>query len=160
MSQSVQSRLRAMGNGDRVIVAGSIVLLVAILALPWIGASCSAPACGGLSAGISGAHGWGWLTLLALVAVIALFTVRELVPDAQLPELPLRDPQLYMVLGAVEALGVLLFWVEYHDSFISVLGVSVGLAVGWFVALAGAVLTIVGGYLASSEPGAPPPAVP
>jgi hypothetical protein len=70
----------------------------------------------------------------------------------------LSDGRLYMILGGVEVVTVILYWVAFDTE--SVVGVRFGL----FVALVGAAATLFGGYLKESEPvkvsgagAAPPP---
>jgi hypothetical protein len=138
---------------ELVIGGGSILLLVALF-LDWTSASCSGAYCNGSLSGASGFHGWGWLSFLALVGVAGLLAARRLVADrVELPELPASDSVLYMAGGALEIAGVLLFWVEYHDSFVStgagVQTFSYGLGFAWFLALLAGIVTLVGGYMAS-----------
>ncbi len=159
MSQSERIDLRQMVSrlspGERVIGAASVVVLLGLL-LNWISISCSGAFCGGAGGGASGFHGWGWLTFLALVGVAGLLVARRLLAGTvRLPDLPAPDPVLYMAGGALEILGCLLFWVEYHDAFVStggggVVSVSSGLGFGWFLALLGGVATVVGGYMANT----------
>ncbi|HEY2703890.1 MAG TPA: hypothetical protein VGL20_09390 [Candidatus Dormibacteraeota bacterium] len=162
-----------LSPGEMVIGAASLAVLVGLL-LDWQSASCSGLACGGLgSAGESGFHGWGWLTFIALIGVAGLLVARRfLAEQVTLPALPAPDAVLLMAGGGLQVLGVLLFWVEYHGNFGSlgtgVASYSVGLGLGWFVALVGGVATVAGGYLTmrNAQPVAaqpsfsPPPAAP
>ena len=160
MGQDVQSRLKALGNGERVVGVASVVILVGMF-LPWvsISGSCSGALCpGGIgnSAGVgNGFNNWGLLTFLALLAVIAYFVVRAFLRDSvQLPTMPLTGGQLYMVGGAVEVVGVLLFWLGHLSSFGSAtfgpVTLSTGLAIGWFFCLLGGAATIFGGFMQRS----------
>ncbi|MGH7748201.1 MAG: hypothetical protein ACREQ5_26105, partial [Candidatus Dormibacteria bacterium] len=100
---------------EKVLGAASVLLLVSLF-LNWLSFSCSGAFCGSAGAGASGFHGWGWLTFLALVGVAGLLVIRLFLSEAvTLPELPAADAVLYMAGGAIEVLGCLLFWVEYHD---------------------------------------------
>ena len=160
MGQDVQSRLMALGNGERVVGVASVVVLVGMF-LPWasVSSSCSGALCpGGLgsSAGVgNGFNNWGLLTFLGLLAVIAYLVVRAFLFDSvQLPTMPLTVGQLYMVGGAVEVVGVLLFWLGHLSSFTSATfgpyTLSTGLAIGWFVSLLGGAATIFGGFMQRS----------
>lgn len=146
------------------IAIGSVVLLVALF-LNWISVSCSGAFCGGAGGGADGFRGWGWLTFLALVGVAGLLVCRRfLAGTVKLPDLPATDAVLYMAGGALENLGCLLFWVEYHDNFASAgssfISVSSGLGFGWFVALVCGIVTVAGGVIANREPAPVAPAQP
>ncbi len=144
--------MRASSRGERALIGGSAAVLVAVLFLPWMSAACDGD-CSGFSFGgtLDGVRGWGLLTLLGLLAAIGLWAVRCYPDRVTMPRLPLRDAQIYMVAGAVEAAGVMLFWFEYHSGVSSFLSVSVRPTVGWFLALAGAAATVLGGWLLQSE---------
>jgi hypothetical protein len=155
----VKKLLSRLSQGEQVIAVASLVLLIALF-FDWLSFSCSGPYCGAAGAGATGFHGWGWLTFLALVAVAALLVIRRFLAEAvKLPELPAPDPVLYIGGGALEVVGCLLFWLEYHDSFGSagsgVVNYSFGLGFGWWVALAAGVATAVGGLLMQRAPEAP-----
>jgi hypothetical protein len=138
-----------MGRGERLVAGGSLALLVGLF-LYWISVSCSGPVCGfaGGGGGGGGFRGWGWLSFLALLCTVGLLVIRRLPREAiRLPELPAPDALLYTVLGGVEVAGCLLFWLEYHDVFVSVGGISIGLGLGWFISLLAGVATAAGGYL-------------
>jgi hypothetical protein len=154
-SQQQQIDLRQVVDrftrSEQIIAVASIVLLIDMFIGAWLHLSvdCSgipAQFCVGGGFFASGFNGWGWLTFLALLAVIVFFVVRKFLANSvALPELPLSDAQVYMVLGVVEVIGILLFWVEYH-------GNGVGFGWAWIVALIAAAATIVGGYLKQGEP--------
>lgn len=154
MSSQQQIDLRKVAErftrSEQIIAVASIVLLIDMFIGAWLHLSvdCSgipAQFCVGGGFFASGFNGWGWLTFLALLAVIAFFVIRKFLANSvAMPELPLSDAQVYMALGGVEVLGVLLFWVEYH-------GNGVGFGWAWVVALLAAAATIVGGYLKQSE---------
>jgi hypothetical protein len=154
-SADLRNRVSGLGRGERVAAAGSAGLLLGMF-LNWVTVSCDGPLCGmaGMGgAGGSGFHGFGWLSFLALIAAAGLLMVRAL-PDGtvRLPELPASDGVVITALGAAEAAGCLLFWLQYHDHFVSGGGISVGVGLGWFVALLAGVATAVGGQLMRSEP--------
>jgi hypothetical protein len=52
-----------------------------------------------------------------------------------------------MAMGGVEVAGCLLFWLEYHSAFISAGPISVGLGLGWPLAIVAGAATVTGGYL-------------
>src|SRR5260370_1253512 len=93
--------LRKLSGGDRVLVAGTAISLLGLL-LPWWddGAGSSA----------NGLHDWGWVSLVSLLLVATLFSVRNLVPEARRPELSVSDPAAYMIGGVVEMVGAVVFW--------------------------------------------------
>jgi hypothetical protein len=144
-------RWNEMHRSDQLIAAGSLVVLVSLF-LPWFGYDVSV---GGFSASgsVDGFHSWGWVTFLALLAVIGLYVVRNFASEAvKLPDLPFEDGVAYMGLAAIEALGALLFWAAYHGD--SIQGVGWGIKFGLIIALIGAVATGAGGYLKRTEPAA------
>ncbi len=175
MNQNFQSRLRALGTGERVVGVASLVVLIAMF-LPWVSlsGSCSGVFCagGGSTTAVgNGFNSWGLLTFLGLLAVIVYFVVRTFMRESvQLPSMPLSSGQLYMVGGALEVAGVLLFWLGHLSSFGSATfgpyTLSSGLAIGWFLGLLGGAATIFGGFAQRSSTPAltattpPPTAVP
>jgi hypothetical protein len=143
--------MRRSSRGERALIGGSIAVLLALF-LPWLSTSC-AGGCGGTDLGgsIDGVHGLGLVTLLGLLLVIGLWSVRSNPDRVRIPALPLTDPRIYMLCGALEVTGVVLCWLEYRSAASSFLTVTVHPSVGWFLALAGAVSTICGGLLFEGE---------
>jgi hypothetical protein len=137
-----------LSTGER-LISGASLLLLAALFLDWISVSCSGAFCGfGSTGGGGGMHGWGWLTVFGLLgAAGVLVGGRLLTGRVTIPELPASDAALYMAMGGVEMAGCLLFWLEYHGAFISDGPVSVGLGVGWPLAIVAGVVTVAGGFL-------------
>ncbi|HEX3605887.1 MAG TPA: hypothetical protein VH134_08195 [Candidatus Dormibacteraeota bacterium] len=152
LAGGLRVRMGRSSWGERALIGGSAAVLFALLFLPWLSASCTG-GCNGFdfSSSIDGVHGFGWITLLGLLAVVGLWAVRCYPDRVRIPALPLRDSEIYLIAGAVEALGVVLFFFEYHGGVATFLYVSVTPAVGWFLALAGAVATAVGGWLLRAE---------
>ena len=163
----LRQRIRASSLGERALVGGSAAVLVALLFLPWMTAVCLGT-CNGFDFGgdLDGVHGWGLLTLLGLLLVVGLWALRCYPDRVQLPPPPrwlvrqpvlarlrarVRDAHVYVLGGAIEVLGVVLFWFEYHRSVDTFLSVSVRPSVGWFLALLGAAATIAGGHQLSRE---------
>lgn len=142
--------VQRFSRSQQIIAIASIVLFIDMFIGAWLHVSAD---CTGIPAqfcvsatGGTGFNGWGWLTFLALVATILFFVVRKFFAHSvTLPDLPLRDAQVYMALGAVEVLGILLYWVEYHNDL-------VGIGWAWVVGIIAAAATIVGGFLMQSEP--------
>src|SRR5258708_40035275 len=96
-----------LSNGDKAILGGSIVLLVALF-LPWKGVDIAFIG----SATEDGFHAWGLLTFIAFLGVVALWPMRGPLRDkVTLPEMGVSDAMLYMILGGVEVGTVLLYWV-------------------------------------------------
>jgi hypothetical protein len=140
-----------LSNGDKAILGGSLVLLIAMF-LPWYGAEF-----GGFSDSANGFHRWGLLTFLAWIAVVGLWLLRgPLSSQFKLPAWGITDGMLFMILGGVELLGIILFWIDGSGSVggLSAFGVSVGVRFGLFIALVGAAATVAGGFLKQSEPAA------
>src|SRR5258706_11971271 len=82
---------RALSGGDLLVVGGSAIMLLALL-LPWWD--------NGLGGTADGFHDWGWLSLLSLLLVAALFTLRTFFPDTRAAvELSVADPIAYMIGG-------------------------------------------------------------
>jgi hypothetical protein len=153
--------LQKLSRGDQILLGGSLLLLIDSFISAWLHASYDCPStvpsglCGlGSASGETLYHGWGFITFIALLAIIAFFVIRKfLVDQVQLPELPLPDWQIYMALGAVEILGIILFWLEYKQSADSAFGgYSLTFGWAWFVGLVAAAATIYGGYLKQNDP--------
>ena len=162
-------------RGDQIIIVASILLLIDSFIDAWIHVSVdcgnNSVFCNDIGGNIATMyHGWGWLVFIALLAVIVLWVVRNVLSDmVTMPDLPSSDAIIYMALGAVEILGMIFFWIEYHESSGS-LGFNASQGPGWafFVGLILAIATVVGGYLKMQEPAtvaptgggysAPPPA--
>jgi hypothetical protein len=143
--------LSKMSNGEKALAGGSLVVFISLF-LPWFGWDESVSVLGiSTSFSFDGFHSWGWLTFLALLAVVGLWVIRTFLSDSvQLGELGVPDPVLYMIGGGIEVLGAVLFWITWSpgsNGFI-----NLGPRFGVFIALVGGVITIVGGYLRQSEP--------
>ncbi|HEV7679000.1 MAG TPA: hypothetical protein VGQ42_10575 [Candidatus Dormibacteraeota bacterium] len=139
--------LEKMSNGEKAVLGGSLLVLIGMF-LPWYGIDFL-----GVSESVSGFHSWGLLTFLALLAVVAFWVIRgPLADQVKLPDMPVTDAQVYMIGGAIEVLGALIFWLAYKADNASLPGFSAGVKFGVFVALVGGIVTIVGGYLKQSEP--------
>ena len=166
MSQGARSQqlnlgdwVQRMSRGDQLIAGSSIVLLIVMFIGAWLHSSVDCPggsplctSVGGF--GASGFNGWGWLTFFALLAVIALFVLRNFLADSvSLPALPIPDWQIYMGVGIIEVIGILLYWVEYRSSTnFGGFSVSIGFGWAWVVALVAAAATVAGGYLKQQDP--------
>ena len=128
--------LRRLSGGDRVLAAGSAILLLALL-LPWWD--------NGFGSSANGFHDWGWLSFLSLLLVATLFAVRNLVPESRRPELSVSDPGAYMIGGTAEMVGAVVFWLANNSKLLG------GVKYGVFVAVIGAAVTIAGGYIKHLE---------
>jgi len=128
--------LRRLSGGDRVLVAGSAVVLLSLL-LPWWD--------NGLGSTADGFHDWGWLSLLGLLLLAALFSVRNFVPETRRPELSVSDPVAYMIGGAAEIVGAVVFWLTNNSRLVG------GVKYGVFVAVVGGAVTVAGGYVRHLE---------
>jgi hypothetical protein len=133
--------LRRLSIGDKVLLAGSVILLVALF-LPWWD--------NGFGVTANGFHDWGWLSFLALLLLAALFAVRTVVDESRrLPELSVSDPVAYMIGGVAEVVGAVVFWLTNNTRIMG------EVRYGVFVAVVGGAVTIAGGYLKQVERAAP-----
>jgi len=128
--------LRKLTGGDRVLIAGSAIVLLSIF-LPWWD--------NGYGNTANGLHDWGWLTFLGMLMVLTLLCVRNLVPEARLPELSVNDPVAYIIGGAVEIAGAVVFWLVNNERLVG------GVKYGVFVAVVGGAVTVAGGYVKQLE---------
>ena len=128
--------LRRLSGGDRVLVAGSAIVLLSLL-LPWWDS--------GFGSTANGFHDWGWLSFVSLLLVAALFSVRNLVPESRRPELSVSDPAAYMTGGAAELVGAVVFWLTNNSRLVG------GVKYGVFVAVVGGAVTVAGGYVKHLE---------
>jgi hypothetical protein len=141
-----------LSNGDKAILGGSLVVLISMF-LPWYSASYA-----GFSDSVDGFHRWGLLTFVAWLLVLGLWLLRgPLSSQFKLPAWGVSDSMLFMILGGVEVLGTVLYWVDGSSSVgnLNAFGVSTGPSFGLFIGLIGGVLTAGGGYLKQSEPAKP-----
>ncbi len=114
---------------------------------------------GATGGGAGGLHGGGWLTFLALLATAGLLVTRRLLAGrVTLPALPASDAVLHMAAGGVEVAGCAVFWLQYHGALISEGPISVGLGLGWFLAVLAGLATVAGGYLLHTGAATTPPA--
>jgi len=145
-------RVERLSTADRVLGISSILLLAMMFTEAWLHGGEICGTYGGVTtcttdAGFysNGFNGWGWLTFLSLVAVMALFLARNFFYDLiTLPRMPFSDGQLYMGLGAVQLLGLALFWLQYD-------GDPVGFGWAWVIALIAAAGTTLSGYMKQQE---------
>lgn len=137
-----QDFLGKMSDGEKAIAGGSIIVLISLF-LPWYGWDLGPFG----SDSVDGFASWGWLTFLALLAVVLFWAARRLFTEqVKLPDMPVSDAAFYMIGGAVEVLGAVLFWLAYHREAVDGI-VSVGVKFGTFVAIVGGAVTLFGGYL-------------
>jgi hypothetical protein len=128
------------------IIGGGFVLMFIGTVTPWYGYGA-----GGFDFTLNGWHGayLGWLTfLLCLVAAAAV--LRHLVPELG-AALPVQDAVIALACGAVSALIVFIRLFMAPQEF----GVHFGLRWGIFVALIGAAVVGVAGFLKYAEVGTP-----
>lgn len=128
--------LRKLTGGDRVLVAGSAIVLLSAF-LPWWD--------NGYGITANGFHDWGWVTIFGLLMAATLFAVRNLVPEARRPELSVNDPIAYMIFGVVEIAGAVVFWLSNNDRLVG------GVKYGVFIAIVGGAVTVAGGYVKQLE---------
>lgn len=133
--------LRRLSGGDKVVLAGTLGVLVSIF-LPWWN--------DGLGNGANGLHDWGWLTVASVLLVLALFTTRRLLDEQRrMPELSVGDGVAYILGGSAELLGAVVFWLVNNSRIVGTVQYGV------FVAVVGGAVTIAGGYLRQVERSTP-----
>lgn len=156
-----QAMMNRMTKGDKVLAGGLLLMIIGIFP-GWVGASCSGA---GINSNLCGsitesgmAAGWGWFYILATLALVALYVLRNF-PSVKLPAMPLTDSMMYMIGGAVGVATVALTWLTNHQSTsydpgfgIGGYSSSIGLSVGAYIALAASIITIVGGFLKQNDP--------
>lgn len=123
--------IHAFTPAERVTGVGCLVLIVSAF-LPWKGLD---------GFNLDGLHGWGLLTLLIALLTTAFLLARSpfFRNIVTLPKLPVTDALAYIVAGVAEAVTVLLFSSQH--------GAPLTTKLGFYLALIGAVLTALGGYL-------------
>ena len=128
---------RGLSGGDLMVVGGSAITLLALL-LPWWD--------NGLGSTANGLHDWGWLSFLSLLLVAALFTVRTFFADTRAAvELAVADPVAYMIGGAAEMVGAVVFWLVNNSRLVG------GVKYGVFVCVVGGAVTVAAGYVKNLE---------
>jgi hypothetical protein len=128
------SALSRLSRGEKLVGLGIVLTLVSFV-LPWMSA-------GGGVATLHAFHGAGLLTVLAWLFVVALFVARSPMfrNTLDLPKMPATEAVLFAIGGAVQLVGLLLFYGQSHS------GRSIQF--GFLLALIGAVLTTVAGITA------------
>src|SRR5215467_14019785 len=152
-----QKIMSGFTKGEQVFLVASLLLLIDSFITAWLHVSYDCPSgtpaafCSSAGGSVASLYnGWGWISALAMFAIIIFFVLRKFLADTvSLPALPVPDAYIYMGAGAVEVLGMLFFWLEYKESA-GFSSISFGWA--WFVGLACAIATIVAGYLKQQDP--------
>jgi len=147
VSNPQMARLQSLSTGNKV-VAGSLVLALISMFLPWYGWSY-----GAYGATTSGFHNFGLLYFLFWLITAAFWSIRAFDLPVELPGLPLVDWQLYIIGGFVMLCSGLLYYVNVPSGSITagVASVHWGVSFGWWIALIAAAGVIAGGWL--SRPG-------
>ncbi len=127
-----------MSNADKIIGVGAIAAVIGCL-LPWYSVSAFL-----VSVSINGLHGWGVLAFIA--AILSLVAIALPMMGQKLPQLPVSESALQMILGAVVAGGTL----------IQILSTGfTGVSIGVFVVIAGGAAIIFGGWQKQGSKAAP-----
>jgi hypothetical protein len=148
---------KPLSNGALAVGGGLIVALVDTF-LPWH--TTVFPTVYGLSSRGQDALGFwsGWLFFLAVLVGIALFVVRNFVPQAGISALPFTDAMIYAGLGVVMILCALLWLVTggwnsaLYAQIANLSGISSGPNFGVFIGIIAAAAVGVGGYLMRAVP--------
>jgi hypothetical protein len=131
--------LSDFSRGELLVGGGSLVLLLSLF-LPWMGVD------GGLT--VHAFHGAGFITILAWLGVVVLFIVRSpfFRNTLELPRLPWTDSVLFIIGGAAEVVGAVIFHHEYRGTGLD--GFTRGTKFGLVLAIIGGLLTVAAGVLA------------
>ncbi len=133
------------------IAAGSAVLLILSLFLPWYAVSASlGPGVPKVSATVSGWESFSDTDLLLFLLAAVAIAAAAATAAGSLPDLPVPIGQIVMGAGALALLLVLFRLVNLPGDGSEIAGVDIGRRIGPFVALIAAVGIVVGGMQASS----------
>ena len=135
--------LSKISKNDWIVVGGFVLLFIGTVA-PWYGISVKWAGQTVASASVNGWHGsyLGWLDFFLCLAA-AIVVVRKAISGLSF-ELPVTDAMVAMGAGGLSFLLVLIRLFVKPD--------LTGLRWGIFVALIGAAVVAVGGFLKNSEP--------
>jgi hypothetical protein len=132
---------RPLTAGERLVCMGAAGILVSML-LPWYGIRFS-----GLSSSGFDSFGFGAVALLITAGAAVVLVIRE--AAGRPPSRPLRSAELVVVAGVWAALLAVYLVFDRPDKLAGSTDISPQL--GIFVALAGAVIIVVGGLRMRSE---------
>src|SRR5258708_34660248 len=134
--------LHRVSPGDVVVVVGTLIVL-ASMCLPWWDS--------GVGATANGFHDWGWLTFAGLLFVVVVMVLRAL-DSSRVPQLSVSDEIAFVIGGATEVCGAVVFWAANNRS------ISGGVLYGVFIAIIGGTTTLTGGWGAAllNQPTRPP----
>ena len=159
-SNDISAKFSALSMGEKLILVGSIVFLIAAIFFPWIKVSFKG------AAGIPGASGslsekgigdpaaiWGYLAVL--VAIILAGVVIARIMDMQLPALPPQYTwgQAFAAAGgALVVLTLLKAWrIQAVDVGGGLGGIEKSFGIGFFIGIICALAVGAGGYMMYSE---------
>jgi len=133
------------------IAAGSALLLILSLFLPWYAVSASlGPGVPAVSATVTGWESFSYTDLLLFLAAAVAIAAAALTAAGSLPDLPLGVGQIVMGAGALALLLVLFRLLNLPGDTSEIVGVDIGRRIGPFVALIAAAGVMFGGMQASS----------
>ena len=147
---------RKLGTSDILVGAGLILALIDTF-LPWYSASfnCNGiPGCAGLSTSASsnGFNYWsGVLFFIVVLLGLAFWLLRTFAPTVNLPQMPLTDAVIYMVVGVFLALMAVIYLIATPGGA-SGPGYSVGASFGLWIGIIVGVAVAAGGFLKRTEP--------
>src|SRR5258708_38042830 len=98
--------LHRVSPGDVVVVVGTLIVLASMF-LPWWDS--------GVGATANGFHDWGWLTFAGLLFVVVVMVLRAL-DSSRVPQLSVSDEIAFVIGGATEVCGAVVFWAGNNRS--------------------------------------------
>jgi len=156
----ISAKFSALSMGEKLILIGGALYVIAVLFLPWI--KISAKAAAGLGGGSVSETGvgdpaaiWGWLALLVALVLVGVVVAR--IMDMQLPALPPQYSWGQVFAAGGGALVVLTLLKAWRIQAVDVsggLGVDVldkSFGIGFFLGVICALAVGAGGYMMYTE---------
>ena len=134
------------------IAAGSALLLIISLFLPWYAVSASlGPGVPAVSASVTGWESFSYTDLLLFLVAAVVIALAALTAAGSLPELPVPIGQIVLGAGVLALLLVLFRLLNLPGDAGGLVGVDVGRKLGGFVALIAAAGIAFGGTQAAAS---------
>ena len=154
----ITAKFQALSMGEKLILIGSIVFVIAALIFKWIKISVSG------AAGFAGASAsrtavgdpaaiWGWLAVIVAIILAGIIIARLM--DMQLPALPPQYTwgQVFAVGGgALLVFTLLKAWrIQAVDVGGGLSGIDKSFGIGFFIGIIAAVVVAAGAYMMYTE---------